>query len=187
MARYIPFQQQAHEFIDHTSHQVLVPDRSVRTTTTFMQGIERCRAFAKNAGYRRRLQNLRTHQELRHLRQSIGSWHFADTSSTPQLLALQQRVTDLEAPLHVAGQPILPVKLNHRAHRIPSDLSSSIIFTFFFNLFGAVAPPADVETSRGPLLRPSSTSLAAATKTLLDQPFAPAEFESVLQKATKSR
>ncbi|GAC73739.1 hypothetical protein PANT_9c00277 [Moesziomyces antarcticus T-34] len=87
---------------------------------------------------------------------------------------------------HFTSQANPFFRLNPRAHRIPSDLSSSIVFTFFSNLFGAGAPPADVETSRGPLLRSSSTSLAAATKTLLDQPFAPAEFESVLQKAAKS-
>ncbi|SPC64543.1 uncharacterized protein UHOD_11946 [Ustilago sp. UG-2017b] len=76
MARYQPFSQQAHTFIEQTYSQVLHPPRGISIAEAYTMWIERCRNFAKLTGYQLRLPFLQAHQEIQTLRRRIGSWDF---------------------------------------------------------------------------------------------------------------
>ncbi|SAM85360.1 uncharacterized protein UBRO_20900 [Ustilago bromivora] len=188
IARFTPFSQQASDFIKHTCNQVLQPERGIWVTTAYYQWVERCRNFAKVAGYKLRLHFLQAHQELHTLRHSIGSWNHSDTRLFPQYLELCRQAEHLEQSLQLTGRLIMPARLHTHANqpRHP-ELTTTATESHFADRFRARPLDNNVVLHRNNLLQLSTATISETTKAALDQTFTVEEFKIVITKGKKSR
>ncbi|SOV08416.1 uncharacterized protein UDID_17379 [Ustilago sp. UG-2017a] len=117
MARYRPFSQQAHTFIEQTYSQVLHPPRGIQIAEAYTIWIERCRNFAKITGYQLRLPFLQAHHDLQTLQRRIGSWDVSDAARISDYLQLRKRADILERTLSLTvtefNAALAKAKLSH--------------------------------------------------------------------------
>lgn len=186
MARYRPFSQQAHTFIEQTYSQVLHPPRGIQIAEAYTIWIERCRNFAKITGYQLRLPFLQAHHDLQTLRRRIGSWDVSDAASISDYLQLRKRADILERTLSLTGQLVRTPKVHPNAHVSDTPPSPADTYDFFSNLFRSRPIPPNVVLQRHALLTLSTSRLSDATHAALTPSFSVTEFNAALAKAKPS-
>ena len=184
---YLPFVQQAKEFIDFTRNQVLRPARGIRVTDAYMHWVQRCYNFARLTGYKLCILFLQTHQHLRLLRRQIGLWDLSDTSSIPTYFSLRRQAKELSDSLQLTGQLIVLLKLHSQAQCAAHQLDPAAVSTFFSSLFRARITSPSIDRHRSSLLATSTSLLAASTITTLNKALKVEDFETVIHKSRHSR